>query len=109
MNIVRTTNQSCVVVANRYLDDYPNAEFLLFVLVNALIFIRPIDVFPSLENWPIFEVPFYACLVLSFRRVIEQLTPRSLTARPITDCVVGLLAAVILSHLSHLDYRRAAE
>jgi O-antigen ligase len=43
-----------------------------------------------------------ACLAVCLRSVLPQLSWRSLAARPITVSMIGLLAAVVLSHLSHL-------
>jgi hypothetical protein len=76
--------------------------FTLFILVNALLLIRPTDlVIPELQDWPLYQIAIVACLVVSYRPVLAQLTIRSLISRPITLCVVGLLLAVVLSHLSH--------
>src|SRR5205807_2462820 len=42
-------------------------------------------------------------------RLLEQFLDGSLPHRPITVCVLGLLAAVVLSHLSHGEVEKAAE
>lgn len=83
-------------------------DFLLFVLVNGALFVRPMDMFPSLKGWPIYEVLICTSLIISFPAVLEQLTPRSLLERPITVCVLGLLATVILSHLWRLSIPAAS-
>src|SRR5262245_38701086 len=77
--------------------------FGLFILVNAVLFIRPAEVVPDLEKAPIYEVVILACLAVSLPSVLEQLSPAALSGRPITVCVLGLLAAVMLSHLSHFS------
>lgn len=75
--------------------------FYLFVLVNAALFIRPSEIVPGLEAIPIYNILISSCLLVSFPAVRRQLTPRRLINTPITVCVLGLQAAVMLSHLSH--------
>src|SRR5262249_38202472 len=76
-------------------------SFYLFILVNAVLFVRPAEIVPELEGAPIYEVVILVCLAASAVAVLQQLTARSLGRRPITVCVLGLLVAVVLSHLSH--------
>jgi len=76
--------------------------FFLFLLVNAALFIRPAEIFPQLEDWPIYEVLILASLFFSGPTLLRRLRPRSIVDRPIALCIIGLLPAVILSHWSHL-------
>lgn len=76
--------------------------FTLFVLLNATLFLRPIELNPALGALPIYEVLILSCLVLASPRVLAQFAPAALRERPITVCVVGLLLAVVMSHLSHV-------
>lgn len=78
--------------------------FYLFILLNAVLFVRPAEIIPAVTGWPIYEVVILACLVASLPAVIEQLAWRSLVLNPITVCVIGLLLAVFLSHASHRDF-----
>src|ERR1700733_11820586 len=87
----------------------PQIGFLLFLLLNAVLFIRPMDIFASVEKWPIYEVLSLVCLAVSFRVVIEQLTWQSLVVRPITVCVLGLLIAIFLSQASHFHFLMAGK
>jgi hypothetical protein len=82
-------------------------DFFLFLLVNATLFIRPAEVVPALIGLPIYNVLIVACLVVSFGSVLGQLNGRSLHENPLTACVVGLLLAVMLSHLAHAQLRLA--
>src|SRR4051812_46262628 len=79
-------------------------DFALFLLVNAILFVRPAEIIPSLENVSIYEPAILACLVVSVGSVVRQLKGGSLAARPLTVCVLGLLPAAVLSHLSHLNF-----
>lgn len=75
--------------------------FFLFLVVNAVLFVRPAEIIPALLGWEIYVVVILACLLFSFPVVLEQLMPRSLERQPITVCMLGLLLAVLLSHLSN--------
>ena len=77
--------------------------FFLFLLVNAALFVRPAEIVPDLVGWNIYEALILACLAASFPAVLEQFRAKSLEARPVTVCVVGLFLAMILSHLAQLD------
>ena len=78
-------------------------DFFSLVLLNAALFIRPAELIPEFQEAPLYNVLILTCLALSFPAVIGQLTGRSLRANPISACVVGLLLAVVFSHLSHLN------
>jgi putative inorganic carbon (HCO3(-)) transporter len=78
-------------------------DFLFLVFLNAALFIRPAELIPEFQEAPLYNVLILICFALSFPAVIRQLTGRSLMANPISACVVGLLLAVFLSHLSHLN------
>src|SRR5262245_33559087 len=83
--------------------------FALFLLVNAILFVRPAEIVPELIGLNLYEYAILACLLASFPQVVEQLTPRALLERPITVCVLGLLLAVGLSHVSHFYFGGAHE
>jgi putative inorganic carbon (hco3(-)) transporter len=76
-------------------------DYLLFLLVNATLFIRPAEVVADLEALPIYNILISSCALVSAHRIFSQLNGRALAEQPITLCVVGLLPAVVLSHLSH--------
>lgn len=77
-------------------------DFFLLLIVTGTLFIRPAELIPSIQSWPIYEVAILSCFAVSIPQIIEQLSIGSLRSRPITACVVGLLFAVVMSHLSHL-------
>jgi hypothetical protein len=84
-------------------------SFFLFLLVNASLFIRPAEVVPALLGWKIYEALIVACLVASAPDILDYFWRRPLGTQPITLCVFGLLLAVPLSHLSHLNGEKALE
>lgn len=76
--------------------------YALFILLNAIQFVRPGELFQALEG-SYYQGIIIVCLIASWPVVLPQLKWSSLKRNPITLCVVGLLPAVILSHLRHGD------
>ncbi len=73
--------------------------FAFFILLNAILFIRPGELVDSLEPFRLYYLSILACLGSSYEGLLNQLSSESLCKRPMTLCVLGLLAAVVLSHL----------
>lgn len=84
-------------------------RFALFLLVNAMLFIRPAEFHPALLGLPIYEVCILACLAVSYPAILSQISVKALSARPISLCAVGMLAAIVLSHLANLELDAAFE
>lgn len=82
--------------------------FLLFILVNAALFLRPGDMIAALSGWPIYETLIGLSLIISSRRVLQQLTLTSLRDHPITACILGLWITVVLSNVFHFRIPQAA-
>jgi hypothetical protein len=76
-------------------------DFFLFILLNAVLFIRPADLFPALEGVQIYECVILLNLAVSAPQIGRRLTARALYDLPAVVAVLGLLTAVVLSHLSH--------
>jgi putative inorganic carbon (hco3(-)) transporter len=75
--------------------------FVLFVVCMGLLIVRPTELVESLRDAPLYEMTILCGLAISAPRILTQLAGRSLATSPITVCVVGLLPAVALSHMSH--------
>lgn len=75
--------------------------FMLFILVNATLFLRPAEIFPDIKSLPIYEFFILGTLALSAKGIQEQLRVVSLKRNPITICVLGVLVAIIISHITH--------
>jgi hypothetical protein len=82
------------------------AYVLLWLLVAAT-FLMPGAFVPELTTLPIFNCLILACLAASSTRVLGQLGRAELAGAPITVLVLGLLAAVALSHVSQGYFRYA--
>jgi putative inorganic carbon (HCO3(-)) transporter len=86
-----------------------NAAWALFLLLNAILFLRPGDIVPQLEGWPIYNVVILCCIAASFPAIMYQLRPDVLAQRPVTLCVFGVLAGVVASLLALRDTWSARE
>ena len=76
--------------------------FLVFLLLNATLILRPGELVPALAEAPIYEMLIVTAAVLAHRRILQQLSWQALTCQPVTLCVLGLLVAAVLSHLTHM-------
>jgi len=84
-------------------------QFPLFVLLTAILYLRPAEIIPELQGLPLYQGVILICIALSLNGILNQLTNRSLSIHPITFCIVGLMVAVLLSHLSHMQLRLMVE
>lgn len=76
--------------------------FLLFILVNCVLYMRPTEIFRGVFPLQTYQLLIIGCFLVSVPCVLKQLTAPSLMAQPITVCVLGLLLAVVLSHATQL-------
>lgn len=83
--------------------------FLLFALATATLFVRPTEIVPDLVGLPIYNVLNAGCIALTLPKLLEQIGPKALAARPVSACVVGLLPCVVLSHVAHGNNRYAVD
>jgi O-antigen ligase len=72
-------------------------NFALFLLLNAVLLIRPEELLPDIAGLRLYLIVMALCLVASAPGLVRQLTLQSLVENPITVCVLGLLAAVLTS------------
>jgi O-antigen ligase len=82
-------------------------DFFLFCLLNAVLFLRPAELVPSLIGLPIYECVILLTIAASFPQMLKRLEPTNLLANPVNLCVLGVLIAVPLSHLRHMDFYSA--
>jgi O-antigen ligase len=72
------------------------------MLATGDLLFRPADLGGELAGMPIHKVLLVPCTVLALPRLLQALTPRALRRCPISVPLMLLVAAVVLSHLSHL-------
>jgi putative inorganic carbon (hco3(-)) transporter len=84
-------------------------DFVIFLLVNAVLFIRPQEI---VADFPI-ENPYVLLIVVnllvSAGAVFTQFSGRELRRNPLMVCVLGFFAAIVLSQLSRLSFGLAWE
>jgi O-Antigen ligase len=84
-------------------------RFSLFILANAMLFIRPSELVPELGEFELYRYVIALCALVSFPVIVHQLFARTAAVPPVAGCVLGLLPAVLLSHFSHGNGEEAVE
>jgi putative inorganic carbon (hco3(-)) transporter len=77
--------------------------FGFFVLLNAILFIRPSEFVPAIYGVELYLYAMLLCLACSFPVLIGILDLSRLQRSPITVCVIGFLFAIIFSNLANLQ------
>lgn len=72
-------------------------NFVLFLLLNAVLLIRPEEFFPDIAGLRLYLITIVLCTLTSLPRLQELLSLRSLQYRPVEVCIILLLASTILS------------
>ena len=81
-------------------------DFILFLLVNAALFLRPQDLSASLAAIPFYNILIIANLIVAAPAIWAQLRSRPKQS-PATVCVAGILAAIVLSLVARSDLNGA--
>jgi hypothetical protein len=78
--------------------------FGLFLAINATLFLRPAEIVPVLKGLPIYEFLVVGATLGSLGRMQRRLSWQALIRQPASICVAGLLAAVVMSHATHVSW-----
>jgi hypothetical protein len=81
--------------------------FALFLILNAIMFIRPAELLPQLAGLPFYEVIILVCLVMALPLILDKLRVDALARDPITLCVLAMLPAIVMSLLNQNDPEEA--
>ena len=74
--------------------------FVLFLLTNALFLYQPAAFWPELASYSLYQYAILTCLAVALPSILTNLLDiEKLHRQPITVCVLGLLAAAVLSNL----------
>ncbi len=79
--------------------------FVLFLLVTAIMIIRPTDFVPGLEGANLYLIAIVPCIFLSWHKVIPQLTTAGLRERPVLVFGIGILLVSMISNLLHGQFQ----
>ena len=74
-------------------------QFGLFIVLNGILLVRPEEIVPEIGGARLYFIVIGLCTITTFPRLLIQLSPRSLSDRPITVCILGLLLAMALSKI----------
>ena len=75
------------------------------MLVTAILFIRPTDFVPGLEQVPLYLLAIVPCIILSWHKLIPQLTTAGLRERPVLVFGIGILLVSLISSLAHGQFQ----
>jgi hypothetical protein len=78
-------------------------DFFLFLLVNATLFIRPGELIPATEGWPIYNYVILTNLLVAAPAILNHFTQHGISRCPTTVCVLGVLAFIFISHFVRFD------
>lgn len=73
--------------------------YLLFLLANAALFVRPAELMPALGNAPIYLALIGSSILCNLPGLQNQLRTRTLLQQPANLCLLGVVAAVPVSHV----------
>ena len=72
-------------------------KFGLFVALNAILLIRPEELFPAITGIRLYLIVISLCTLLTLPELMENLSPSSLRSQPISTCILLYFASTILS------------
>jgi hypothetical protein len=81
----------------------PTLAFVLFLLVNAVLLIRPAEIVPQLQGIELYFYAIAVCALVAGTDVLRYITTTPLDEQPITLCVIALGVIVVLPHLVVLN------
>jgi putative inorganic carbon (hco3(-)) transporter len=81
--------------------------FVLFLVLNAILFLRPEELLPSITGLKIYYWVICANLIICAPAIVNQFRMKALARSPVTVCVLGVLATIFTSHLARLDFWNA--
>ncbi|MBX9623568.1 MAG: O-antigen ligase family protein [Gemmataceae bacterium] len=84
-------------------------DFALFVLLNAVLLIRPDDLVPELAGLRTYLFVIGLTLVAAAPRLVDTLRPADLAGRPIACGVIGFWAAGIVSQIARGQFGLASD
>lgn len=89
-------------VRDKHMEAISGFGFVLFLVVNATLFLRPAEVFEDLRGIEIYQYSILACLLCSVAPFLRAFRIRDLERKPIVVCVVATLLAGVVSLLAQV-------
>ncbi len=80
-------------------------DFALFILVTAILFIRPSDFIPGPEGANLYLIAIVPCIMLSWHKIVPQLTTAALRQSPLLVFGLGVLLVSVVSNLVYRQFQ----
>lgn len=82
--------------------------YFLFLLANAMLFVRPQEVFPQLGDLQLYLPCILGALIFSIPDLHNQIRWKTMLQQPVNLCVLGVTFAILISRVAtgnfyHLD------
>jgi hypothetical protein len=74
-------------------------SFASFILLNAILLIRPEELYPEIEGVRFYLIAIAICTFVNLPRLVELLSFDSLRSRPLSVCILLIFASTIVSLL----------
>jgi putative inorganic carbon (hco3(-)) transporter len=87
----------------------PALAFFLFILVNAILLIRPAEIFPQLEGIELYFYVIIACAFVAATDVMKYLSGTPIDMQPLTLALVLLSAVSLIAHLVGFNFPEAGK
>lgn len=78
-------------------------EFLLFIMVTAVLFIRPAELVEALSFIPFYNISLSLCLVVTFIPLCNMLIKQRVTKDSITFSVLAVMVMIFVSNIMNKD------
>jgi len=76
-------------------------DFAAFLLLNVVLFIRPMEFIPGLYGIPLYNIAFCLCALLSLPVLLSKGTVSAIAGHPVGLCVITVAFTGVLSNLIH--------
>jgi O-antigen ligase len=84
-------------------------DFAIFILVMGILFARPADYFPGLENVPLYLMAIVPCILISWHKLLPQFSSAGLKDRPVLVFGIGILFWAVLGMIARRRFEDALE
>ena len=76
-------------------------NFALFLLLNAILLVRPEELFPEIAGLRLYLITIVLCTATSLPKLLSLLSVGSLQTQPVSVCVLIYLASTVVSLCVH--------
>ena len=78
-------------------------NFVLYLIVNAILFLRPAELLPDLATIPLYLIAIVACILFSFTPVMDFFARSPMRNHPTFAMVLTMLLLAALSFYANSD------